>query len=399
MSEEMNKNDNVFIEKTGDIEIVDNKNIDSIENNNDKKWYPGKLIGLMKKSKEDNKAYENNVNRDENANTTAEIEDIRQEAMIVKTVRGIRLKYLERQLTGRIYIYRMSGVIATAITSDVSSDDIGNYLLDKIEKKGSQAFYDDDQMNKADLSSNYKRALSTTDSILNSLERRSLCWLGAEFGSSTMLTRGTTIGVSDPFIGMIAFSFTIELSCTVHTLLASRKRFEAMKELANCICTYDSSSSSSSDSMSTIHKDNTNNSNNKDNNNNNNKDYTDNNKFSSNNINKDNNKPLMLSGWLRRSKSNISKDDIDNTDDRNKNNSNNEDKDNNIIIKDSNFDAINEVTAQVYNNSLHQFSDSDNDQDTNDDEDENRDRLESRDSGSSSDNSHKYNRDSNYSSD
>jgi hypothetical protein len=367
MSEEMinnkneNENDNVFIEKISDISDID------VDVNNttadDKKWYPGKLIGLMKKNREDNKVYENNINRDENANTTAEIEDIKQEAMIVKTVRGIRNKYLERQLTGRIYIYRMSGVIATAITSDVSSDDIGNYLLDKVEKKGTQGFYDDDLMNKADLSSNYKRALSTTDSILNSLERRSLCWEGAEFGTSTMLTRGTTLGVSDPFIGMIAFSFTIELSCTVHTLLASRKRFEAMKELALCTYTYNSSSSDSlSDKDTTVRNDNTN------------RDYGNNDSNSSSNnskdkdINKDKNKLSMLSGWFNRSKSNLNKDDISNNND-NKDNSN---INNNVTVnKGVSLDVIEDVVNPVFNSSLQSFSDDDNDDDSDDDNDNN----------------------------
>ena len=87
-------------------------------------------------------------------------------------------------------------------------------------------------LTQVEITGNYKRALSMTDTILNSLERRSLSWENSEFAHSTLLTRGTTIGVSDPFLGMIGWSFTLELSATAHTLYSSRRRYEAMRELA-----------------------------------------------------------------------------------------------------------------------------------------------------------------------
>ena len=193
-------------------------------------WYFGKYFGKNKPDKppEDNLQ---DPQCDELEGSKQDLEDLKQEAMIVRTVRSIRAKYLQRQLVGRIYIYRISGVIATAITSDVTADDIMNNLLKKAQ---SNTIMEDDLLMQAELDGKYKRALSTTDTILNSLERRSLNWDGCEFSHTTLLTRGTTVGVSDPIIGLIAFSFTVELSATVHTLLASRKRYEATRELAMC---------------------------------------------------------------------------------------------------------------------------------------------------------------------
>lgn len=160
----------------------------------------------------------------------SDIEDSKKESMITATVRNIRAKFLSRQLVGRIYIYRLSGVISTAVLSDVTAEDVAQYLIDTAAS-GKDILEKDEVMN-AELTGNYKRALSTTDTILNSLERRSLAWQGCDFANNTMLTRGSTLGVSDPIVGLIGFSFTLELSATVRSLLASRRRFEAARELA-----------------------------------------------------------------------------------------------------------------------------------------------------------------------
>jgi hypothetical protein len=158
-----------------------------------------------------------------------DIEDAKKESMITTTVRNIRAKFLNRQLIGKIYIYRLSGVISTAVMSDITADDVARHLLEAAHNKD---IFDKDELLTAELTGNYKRALTTTDTILNSLERRSLAWQGCDFAGTTLLTRGTTLGVSDPIVGLIGFSFTLELSATVHSLLASRKRFEAARELA-----------------------------------------------------------------------------------------------------------------------------------------------------------------------
>ena len=190
-------------------------------------WYPGKYIGLKKRN---NGSPETGVNRDEDRDADADYEDDSKESMICCTVRKIRAKFLERQLIGRIYIYRLAGVVSTALVSEVTADDVLQHLIQKKEKGFDPL--ENDLMMKAELTGNYKRALSITDTILNSLERRSLSWESAAFAHNTLLTRGSTIGASDPILGMIGWSFTIELSATAHSLLSSRKRYEATRDLA-----------------------------------------------------------------------------------------------------------------------------------------------------------------------
>jgi hypothetical protein len=194
-------------------------------------WYPGKFLGRKKEDKSLSPSIEEKEKDKEKA---GDEEETKKESMICSTVRSIRTKYLERQLIGRIYIYRLSGVISTAVTSEVTSDDIMNYYLAKAERSsdGQSSLFEEDPLIQAEVTGQYKRALSTVDTILNSLERRSLAYSTANFGHTTLLTRGTTLGVSDPFFGIIGFSFTLELSATSHSLLASRRRYEITRDLA-----------------------------------------------------------------------------------------------------------------------------------------------------------------------
>jgi hypothetical protein len=157
------------------------------------------------------------------------VEEIVKENAICSTVRSIREKFMQRKLTGKIYIHRMSGIISTAMTSHVTEEDLANYILKKSMETDAM---EHDPLAQAEVSGQYKRALSMTDTILNSLERRSLAWDGVDFTHNTVLSRGSTMGISDPFLGLIGFSFTIQLSATVHSLLASRKRFECTRDIA-----------------------------------------------------------------------------------------------------------------------------------------------------------------------
>lgn len=166
-----------------------------------KKWFGGK-------NKQDDDASSKKLELKSDDEDPAE--EMRKESMIARTVRGIRDKFVSRKLVGRIYIYRMSGVVSTAVTTKVGLHDKKSEISDDFD----------------DLPYYNKRALGITDIILTSLERRSRAWEGVDFADEVLLTRGATFGVSDPFFGAIGFSLTIELSATVTTLLASYKRFE-----------------------------------------------------------------------------------------------------------------------------------------------------------------------------
>lgn len=187
-------------------------------------WYPGKFLGRQPPSPSSNNEEEgkskwtwrrNSIsgkqeddldNNDDDENSSVTNEEIKKERMIVYFTRMIREKYMERKLTGRIYVYRLSGLISTALTSDVSQEDVDKYIVDKANKL---AFIDDEDEEKTKLDKQYKRALTMTDTILNSLERRSMAWMGCDFSHQTMITRGSTIGISDPFLGKLYYNYII----------------------------------------------------------------------------------------------------------------------------------------------------------------------------------------------
>lgn len=140
------------------------------------------------------------------------------------------LLYVEIMIIVLVFCLCCSGIISTALTSDVTEEDIAQHIAGQAERSlfGEAG----DPLLRAEVTGQYKRALSMTDSILNSLERRSLAWEHMDFNHATMLTRGTTIGISDPIVGMLNFSITLQLSGTTQSLLASRKRFEAARMVA-----------------------------------------------------------------------------------------------------------------------------------------------------------------------
>lgn len=152
---------------------------------------------------------------DDDETPSRQEEERKNENVIVFMIKKIRNRLIARKLVGQILIHRLSGIVVTKIHCMVRADDIATPE-------------DDDIM--SELNSKQKRAITTTDVILNSLERRSRAWDGIEFSDDVTLTRGATIGVSDPFIGMIGFAFTYEITCTVKSLLASRRRLETARE-------------------------------------------------------------------------------------------------------------------------------------------------------------------------
>lgn len=217
-------------------------------------WYPGKYLG-MSRSEKSSSTDGTLVIRSENE--TSEIEDSggvlentavegkrrsifgwrqdssddaesdekesSKEAIFVRTVRGIRRKILARGLLqGHVTIKRISGIVSTTVVYEFTPADVDE-----------EAKYADDST--TGTSSSIWDAVSLTDTILNSLERRSKIWEEVDFNSAVTLTRGGTIGISDPLFGMINWSITVEITCTVQSIVRSRKVREAQKEfeLAN----------------------------------------------------------------------------------------------------------------------------------------------------------------------
>ena len=214
-------------------------------------WYPGKYMPLniafkalsnsLKKEDTDDFLAETSsaqeaelmarMKEEERYSISGQLqEEEEKEALICATVRAVRRKFLERELVGKVFISRMSGVISTSITSDITAEDVSAYILSKADD--TRNTFGQHPVEVAELTGQYKRALSMTDTILNSMERRSRTWEKVDFSHNTHLTRGATIGVSDPIVGMINFSVTLQLTATTKSLFKSRKRFEDAREVA-----------------------------------------------------------------------------------------------------------------------------------------------------------------------
>jgi hypothetical protein len=149
-------------------------------------------------------------------------EEQKREKMFARVVRNIRSKVVLRRLDGAIHVRRVCGIVAIAMECSINSS-------------GSVTeHYEEEDV--SDLPSQFQRAISGTDIALDSLERRALGWEGVEFSDDVKITRGVCIGISDPFLGIMNWSITVDITATVKSLLCSKKRVKASLVSASSKC-------------------------------------------------------------------------------------------------------------------------------------------------------------------
>jgi hypothetical protein len=175
----------------------------------------------------DNEDYENgnieNSSRERGSAGSSGNEETKKEKMFVRVVRGIRNKFTSRKLIGSIYVYRVSGLVSTAMRCKIGE---GFYRKEFLNSSTySMSFSGEDE----EITGTYQRAVTMTDTILDSLERRAASWESVEFEDEVVLTRGAKFTVSGPFLGILGYSILIEISATVQSLVDSRKRYQAYR--------------------------------------------------------------------------------------------------------------------------------------------------------------------------
>jgi len=138
-----------------------------------------------------------------------------------KTVLAIRKKFIARRLIGNIYIYRLFFFATTAMRCKISAD---YYEEQDALPPDKREFF-------ADTVGGYRRAISMTDILLDSLERRAMDWDGVDFNNSVMLTRGANFSLAGPLVGFLGYTLNMNLSATVQSLIESRRRFEIQRSL------------------------------------------------------------------------------------------------------------------------------------------------------------------------
>jgi hypothetical protein len=138
--------------------------------------------------------------------------------MFVRTVRSIRNKFISRRLCGLIEISRKISLVSTAMECEIPK----TYYLEHPE-----AILADEEEDQSQIHPEYLKAISMTDVLLDSLERRAMGWDGTQFNDDVMLTRGATCTFAPIGLGALAgFSINFEISATVESLIDSRKRYE-----------------------------------------------------------------------------------------------------------------------------------------------------------------------------
>ena len=205
----------------------------SSEKKRTKKWYVGKFLGreppshLLEPDSDDmieeietiRHSMKMGGDQLEKDTTDTDVGDeSKNEKMFIRMVRNIRKKFTARRLIGKIYIYRVAGFVSTAMRCHID---------EAYYRQQSQSFSGIDDLQ--DLDYTYKKAITTTDAVLDSLERRAKSWNGVDVDDDIMLTRGARFGIRGPYLGIIGYIVQLELSATVHSLNESRKRFEELK--------------------------------------------------------------------------------------------------------------------------------------------------------------------------
>jgi hypothetical protein len=195
--------------------------VDEIEENQAKSDRKSGSDGSGEYSEEGN--IENSY-RDRSPTGSSATEETKKEKLFVRVVRGIRNKFTSRKLIGSIYVYRVSGLVSTAMRCKIGEEFYRKEFLNASTYSMSFSGEDDEE-----ITGTYKRAVTMTDTILDSLERRSLSWEAAEFHDEVILTRGAKFTISGPFLGILGYSILIEISATVQSLVDSRKRYQAYR--------------------------------------------------------------------------------------------------------------------------------------------------------------------------
>lgn len=177
-------------------------------------WYPGKFVKQMhqKATGEDPPMDDPDISQQDESHDDL----MSKEHSMAKLIRAARNKYIERGLVGTITISRLSGVVTTEAECEVSADDLHD------EESEEYSMYD-------------KKAIDLMEVVIKNLEQRSVAWQSTEFKDSMTITRGASMGFYLPFFITVGFSIDIQLSATIASLLASRKKREEDATLKRCL--------------------------------------------------------------------------------------------------------------------------------------------------------------------
>lgn len=139
---------------------------------------------------------------------------------LVILMNGARRRFLKKGLEGEITISRLTGIVTSSVSCEVSANDkLGQTEEEEEEEEKTLAGHAAD-------------ALSSTEAIISSLLYKSKSWAALSYAEDLSLSSDVTVGFYMPFLVIVGFSITIELRATVSSLnkcnlkLAEEKRLK-----------------------------------------------------------------------------------------------------------------------------------------------------------------------------
>ena len=148
-------------------------------------------------------------------------EETKDEKLFIRCVRAIKNKFMRRKLIGKIYIYRSMGLITTEMQCHVEEKD---YLTNGTG-------IGDTEVSLEGISGSYLQAVTMTESLLDSMERRAMKWDEVDFNNQVRISRGAKFSIGALY-GMIGYTISYELEATLPSLINSRKRYLAKRHAA-----------------------------------------------------------------------------------------------------------------------------------------------------------------------
>lgn len=146
------------------------------------------------------------------------------------TVPSARRKYLERGITGYIYIARTIGIVTIDVTVEVTEEDVTAY---QAEQRASSATDDtESEAGDPEFSTFERKAVSAMDSMFRHLSKKAYHgWRRVDFAERASLSRSVSIGFISP-IFKFGFDLYIMFNASIPTLIAHYEREEARKKAA-----------------------------------------------------------------------------------------------------------------------------------------------------------------------
>ena len=152
-------------------------------------------------------------------------EETRKETAICVLLEAARHRMMTRKLVGSIKISQMIGIHTSSVENIIEQCEYETNLRNQYEHN---MFDDDiDKEKEGSLVGQAKDALNSIEAIIQSLLNRSKSWEECQYKQTTSISRDVSVGFYLPVFMTVGFAITIEISCTIMSLIEYNKHHKA----------------------------------------------------------------------------------------------------------------------------------------------------------------------------